>query len=283
MRSIDTSPSYSCPDGLTVSIVVYQPDKKQLETTLHTLGHALTLVQRNRPAIPIDLYMIDNGGGSDAQAYLEALIPHNISCHVLSGHGNIGYGSGHNLAIRLARSRFHLILNPDIDLSPDSLTIGLDFLETHPEAGLLSPYVADENHEIQYLCRRMPTIPDLLIRGFLPSALKARFSKRLARYEMRQLINDHDIIWDPAIVSGCFMLFRTDILQQLNGFDPRYFLYFEDYDLSLRTHKIARIAYVPLVKTIHHGGGAARKGFKHIRLFAASAFRFYNRFGWRLW
>lgn len=283
MRSIDTSSSYSYPDGLTVSIVVFNPDKERLETTLNTLGQACTLLKSSGFELPIVLYLIDNGGAYDIQASLDAFIPHDISCHVVSGHGNIGYGRGHNLAIRLAKSRYHLILNPDINLAPESLKIACDFLKTHPQAGLLSPYVADENSEIQYLCRRMPTIPDLFIRGFLPSALKSRFSKRLARYEMRQMINDHDIVWDPAIVSGCFMLFRTDILQQLNGFDPRYFLYFEDYDLSLRTHKIARVAYVPSVKIIHHGGGAARKGFKHIRLFIASAFRFYNRFGWQLW
>jgi GT2 family glycosyltransferase len=68
----------------------------------------------------------------------------------------------------------------------------------------------------------------------------------------------------------------------LSGFDPRYFLYFEDYDLSLRTHELAHVAYVPSVLAIHHGGGAARKGGAHIRMFMASAYKFYNRFGWKL-
>lgn len=117
----------------------------------------------------------------------------------------------------------------------------------------------------------------------MPAGLRAHFCNRLAHYEMRDVINDHDIVWDPPIVSGCFMLFRTEVLKKLGGFDPRYFLYFEDYDLSLRTHDVARVAYVPSVRVIHHGGGASRKGFAHIRMFAASAFKFYNRFGWRLW
>jgi GT2 family glycosyltransferase len=58
-------------------------------------------------------------------------------------------------------------------------------------------------------------------------------------------------------------------------------LYFEDYDLSLRTHAVARIAYVPSVRIVHHGGGASRKGVKHIGMFAQSAFKFYRRFGWK--
>ncbi|MBC8932214.1 glycosyltransferase family 2 protein, partial [Escherichia coli] len=55
-----------------------------------------------------------------------------IGYSVLSGHGNVGYGRGHNLAIEAARSRYHLILNPDIDLEPDALAQALDFLDTHP-------------------------------------------------------------------------------------------------------------------------------------------------------
>jgi GT2 family glycosyltransferase len=115
----------------------------------------------------------------------------------------------------------------------------------------------------------------------LPGSIRKLFAKRLARYEMRDLINDRDVVWDPPIVSGCFMLFRTEVLKRLTGFDPRYFLYFEDYDLSLRTHELARVVYAPAVRVLHHGGGAARKGSAHIRMFAASAFKFFNRFGWK--
>ncbi|WP_370685777.1 glycosyltransferase [Burkholderia multivorans] len=178
---------------------------------------------------------------------------------------------------------YHLILNPDVDLEREALTRALEFFDRHPDLGLLAPCVSDGDDAVQYLCRRYPTLVDLFARGFLPARLRFPFRRRLARYEMRDVINDHDIVWDPPIVSGCFMLFRTEVLKKLGGFDPRYFLYFEDYDLSLRTHDVARVAYVPAVRVIHHGGGASRKGFAHIRMFAASAFKFFNRFGWRLW
>ncbi|APR37488.1 glycosyl transferase [Paraburkholderia sp. SOS3] len=198
-----------------------------------------------------------------------------------SGHGNVGYGRGHNLAIVQARSEYHLVLNPDVDLDRDALIDALDFLETHPEVGLLTPRISDAQGRIQYLCRRYPTLLDLFVRGFLPGSARRFFTQRLARYEMRDVINERDIVWDPPIVSGCFMLFRTQVLARLSGFDPRYFLYFEDYDLSLRAHDVARVAYVPHVRVLHHGGGAARKGHRHIKLFLASAFKFYRRFGWK--
>jgi GT2 family glycosyltransferase len=70
------------------------------------------------------------------------------------------------------------------------------------------------------------------------------------------------------------------VLDAVEGFDPRYFLYFEDFDLSLRLSKVAPIAYVPAVRIVHHGGHAAAKGFAHIRWFATSARRFFSMHGW---
>ncbi|RQR28833.1 glycosyltransferase family 2 protein [Burkholderia sp. Bp9143] len=270
-------------DGLSVSIVVYRPDATQLEQTLASLGVACACLRAASPGYPIDLFLVDNGGLGDVSIMMDRLGTQGIRCQILAGHGNVGYGRGHNLAIKQSIRSLHLILNPDIDLDAEALVAARTFLDSHPDAGALAPRIGDESGGSQYLCRRYPSIFDLLVRGFLPARFRQPFRNRLARYEMRDVINDRDIVWDPPIVSGCFMLFRTEVLKKLGGFDPRYFLYFEDYDLSLRTHDVARVAYVPSVRVIHHGGGASRKGFAHIRMFAASAFKFYNRFGWRLW
>ena len=279
---LDPAPSFSA-DGLAVSIVVYRPDRAQLEHTLASLGAACDELRIARPGLPIVLYLVDNGGLDSMSDAIEVLRASGVACEIVSGQGNVGYGRGHNLAIERACGRFHLILNPDIDLDRTALSVGLSFLDTRPELGLVSPWIGDDEGGQQYLCRRYPSLTDLFVRGFAPASVRRRFAQRLARYELRDRINAREVFWDPPIVSGCFMLFRTDVLKKLGGFDPRYFLYFEDYDLSLRTHDVARVAYVPSVRVIHHGGGASRKGFAHIRMFAASAFKFYNRFGWRLW
>jgi GT2 family glycosyltransferase len=199
----------------------------------------------------------------------------------LRGHGNIGYGRGHNLAIERVTSDYHLVLNPDIDIEPDALTTAIHFLGEHLDVGLLSPCIENGTGELEYLCRRYPTVLDLFARGLLSTRLRERLAVRLARYEMRDCINRWDVVWDPLIVSGCFMLFRTDALKKVGGFDARYFLYFEDYDLCLRVSHVTRIVYAPAVRVVHHGGGAARKGKAHIRMFAISAFKFFNRFGWK--
>ncbi|KAK47623.1 glycosyltransferase family 2 protein [Caballeronia sp. LZ029] len=266
------------PITLSISIVVYRPDAALLARTIDTLESALAQLHdvAGRPC----LYLIDNGNPGEL-ADLPAPSDAEFDTVVLKGHGNVGYGRGHNLAIARANSRYHLILNPDVELNADGLRRALAFLRDSPETGLLAPWIGGDDGRQQFLCRRYPTVLDLFVRGFLPSALRKPFAGRLARYEMRDVIGETNIVWDPPIVSGCFMLFRTDVLESLGGFDPRYFLYFEDYDLSLRTRRVARIAYVPSVRILHHGGGAAKKGSVHIKLFVTSAYRFFNRFGWK--
>lgn len=268
-------------DGLSVSVVVYHPDTEQLVSTLTGLAAACDALHLSRAQLPVTLYLVDNGGMPDVSGSLDALRARNVVCTAITGQGNVGYGRGHNLAIERSTSRYHLVLNPDIDLASDSLCEALDFFDAHPEAGLISPWIGDEHGRQQFLCRRYPTLLDLFVRGFLPSGMRRLFVRRLARYEMRELINGRDTVWDPPIVSGCFMLFRMTALKQLAGFDARYFLYFEDYDLSLRAHEVTRVVYTPAVRVLHHGGGAARKGFVHIRMFMSSAYKFFNRFGWK--
>jgi GT2 family glycosyltransferase len=266
---------------VSVSVVVYHPDQQLLARTFDSLVAAGAELARARPGMSIRLYLVDNGGMPDMRGVLSALSSAGIESTVISGHGNVGYGRGHNLAIERASSRYHLILNPDVDIETGALLGAVEFMDAHPEAGLLTPAIVDDDGKLQYLCRQFPALTDLFVRGFLPRAARRPFEARLARYEMRTQINEVDTIWDPPIVSGCFMLFRTDVLKKLAGFDARYFLYFEDYDLSLRTHDVARVVYAPAVRVLHHGGGASRKGMAHIRMFAASAFKFYNRFGWK--
>ncbi|BFG74334.1 glycosyltransferase family 2 protein [Paraburkholderia terrae] len=268
-------------EGLSISIVVYRPDLALLLSTLESVAMACRTLRVARPSFALRLTIIDNGGLPDIETSLDTLRGNSINCEILSGHGNIGYGCGHNLAIENSPYSFHLVLNPDIELDARALSSAVDFLDTYPEAGLLTPRIGDDAGRLQYLCRRYPTLADLFVRGFLPARARQLFDKRLARYEMRDLINERDTVWDPPIVSGCFMVFRTTVLKALAGFDSRYFLYFEDYDLSLRAHEVTRVVYAPVVRVLHHGGGAARKGSAHIRMFVSSAFKFFNRFGWK--
>lgn len=257
---------------LTVSLVLYRPDPALLRETLAALE-----VASRRAGLQPDLFLIDNGGSAEALAGLE--LPAGWVVHRIAGHGNVGFGRGHNLSLDGAGD-FHLILNPDLELAPDALVEARAFMAAHPECGLLAPAAYWEDGRMQYLCKRVPAVFDLFLRGFAPGWLRRRFARRMDRYEMRDLIGER-VVWDPPLVSGAFMLFRSDVLRRLGGFDADFFLYFEDYDLSLRAARETRLAYVPAVKVVHHGGHAARKGWHHIKLFVGGAARFFNKHGWR--
>jgi GT2 family glycosyltransferase len=227
----------------------------------------------------LKLTLVDNSVPSDARvAALAARYPANIELH--AGHGNVGFGAGHNIALAGLKGDYHLILNPDVELEPDALIEAVAFMEANPQCGLLVPAVFEKTGTPQYLCKRYPTVLDFFLRGFAPRWVRNCFRERLDRYELRDVIGN-DVLWNPDLVSGCFMFFRTPVLKSVGAFDTRFFLYLEDFDLSIRTSKIAPTAYVPQVRIIHHGGYAARKGLKHVRMFAASTVKFFNKYGWK--
>jgi len=201
----------------------------------------------------------------------------------LHGHANIGYGAAHNLVLHGTGSDYHLVLNPDVELAPDALANGVRWLDQHPEVGALAPYARDGAGRRVYLCKRYPAIFDLFLRGFAPSFMRHLFKRRLDRYEMRDILGrepPEDVIGIPAL-SGAFMLVRRDAIDRTGGFDPKFFLYFEDFDWSVRLNLITKTAYVPSVQIGHHGGNASRKGPRHIGWFVRSGWRFYRLHGWK--
>jgi hypothetical protein len=271
--------------ALSVSVVVYHPDRPLLERTLEGLGAAVRHARRLGVLARSELTVVDNSeDGADAAALGALLVaggPHDRTA-VVSGHGNVGYGRGHNLALDRTQADYHLVLNPDVLLDEDALAEGLGWLESHPGVGLLTPRAEGADGARQYLCKRYPTVIDLLLRGLGWPPLLSRFAGRLDRYEMRAECAEQPLLGVP-IASGCFLLGRVEAWRALGGFSPEYFMYFEDFDLSVRAGAVTRIAYVPAVRIVHFGGAAARKGLRHVAMFLVSGVRFFRGNGWKLW
>lgn len=275
----------SANSALSIALVTYAPNLALLTAVLEHLGRALRHAQQCGRLAEARLIWVDNGPGPDWREPLQgvlnaAQLPATVE--LLSGQGNVGYGAGHNLAFYRGGGSVHLILNPDVLMEEDALSEGLAFLTAHPEAGLVAPVAWDGAGRQHYLCKRYPTVWDLALRGFAPGWLQRGWQTRLDRYELREQANDA-VLWDPPVASGCFMLCRRAVLEQVGGFQPDYFLYFEDFDLSLRLAAVTRLVRAPTVRIVHLGGHTARKGFRHISRFLWSAARFFHRHGWRWW
>lgn len=267
---------------LDVSLVTFRPDATLLAETLASLATAA------RPLLPrgaVRLALIDNGPGDNRALLKDLAAPAaaaGVTVRVLHGHGNVGYGRGHDLALcDPAGAPWHLVLNPDVAMAPDALERAVALLEADPAVVMVAPRVETPAGAFEALCKRRPDPLTLLLRGFAPAALRRLFGRRLARYEMRDVIGPQtaEVVRGIPIASGCFMVLRAEAARAVGGFGGDYFLYFEDFDLSLRLGRVGEIVYAPQVRIVHHGGRTARKGLAHIRLFAASALTFFRRHG----
>ena len=272
------------PPSLSAAIVTFRPDQPLLRRAVASLAVAVLAAREAGLVGSAHLVVVDNGRGDDRGGIERALAawPDDAGpVEIVAGQGNVGYGRANNLALARVRSDLHLVMNPDVELAGDALVAAASSLAAHPEVALLAPAVTGDDGAVQYLCKRYPSVWVLFLRGFAPRALRERFAPRLHSYEMRDVIGA-DFVANVPLASGCFMLARTAAMRAAGGFDPAYFMYFEDYDLSLRIAAQGAVAYEPAVRIVHHGGEAARKGWRHVGWFVRSAWRFFSRHCWKL-
>ena len=243
------------PLTLSASLVLYKPDLPTLERTLMALQEA-GRVARESYTLHLALTLVDNScdqllherllGWLDARRTDMA----DWTVQLIRSPGNVGYGRGNNLVIEGVQSDYHLVVNPDLFVAHDALQEALRFLEDNPEVGLLTPAVFGDDGERHYLCKRHPTLFIMFLRSFSPNWLQTWFKHTLAEFEMR----DCDYakpIFGVEYPTGCCMFFRTSVLQRINGFDPDYFLHYEDADIGRRALQVAHVSYVPAVRVVH--------------------------------
>lgn len=267
---------------LVISIVYYDSGLPTLKETLASIVNSLDYAAEAMQDLKAKVVVVDNGGilTRVKQLVAEVFGDSRHEWMVLGTGGNIGYGAAHNLVILNEPSDYHLVINPDVEVVEDAFLKAIEYMELNPSIGLLSPYSEDPEGFKQYLCKRYPAVLDLFLRGFAPRIVKRYFSERLQQYEMRFDLQGRTLSKE-VMASGCFMFVRHSVLENVKGFSPDFFVYFEDFDLSIRIGKRSTIAYVPDVRIVHGGGNASKKGLKHILMFARSAFVFYHKHGWR--
>jgi hypothetical protein len=195
---------------------------------------------------------------------------------------NPGFGASHNRALReLPRCDLHLVVNPDIFFPSESLLSLMAFLRKEKDVGLVSPRILFPNGELQYLCKRYPSILVLFARRFLPKRLHFLIKQRMDRFEMRDV--GYDKLMDVAYASGCFMLFRREALERVGGFDQKFFLYLEDADISLRVTKHGfRVLYYPDAHVFHHWARGSHKSWRLTLTSIYSSMYFFSKHGWKV-
>lgn len=191
---------------------------------------------------------------------------------------NLGFGAGHNLAIRAlaGQSDAHLLLNPDVSFGSEVLPYLSTRMEKELDISALMPRIAYPDGELQRLCKLLPTPLDLILRRFIPSqSLRSRLNER---YELHDLPQDRSS--EVPSLSGCFLLVRMALLQGMGGFDERYFMYMEDVDLVRRLGDHGRTVYDPSVTVVHAYAKGSYRNRKLLGYHLKSALKYFGKWGW---
>jgi len=276
--------TWESPVFLSISVVLFRNSSSELLRFRTHLSESVRQLRAQRVVARISLVVVDNAASEDGDKFsaLFTRIDGVDAVRFICPEKNLGYGQAHNLCLQQG-SDFHLILNPDVYLDAHALTAALDYLHDDASTGMVTPYAINDSGTPLFLSKRYPTVLDFLLRGFAPTLLRNFFAKRLARYEMHNAYLSNTPCDSVEIASGCCMLVRTVLLQALNGFSADYFLYFEDFDLSVRLREKAKITFLPSMQIVHDGGHASRKGLWHIWQFAKSGQHFFSQHGWHWW
>jgi GT2 family glycosyltransferase len=170
------------------------------------------------------------------------------------------------------------VLNPDIHFPRNVIGTMLSYMEQYPDVGLLAPRVHYPDGRLQPLCKLLPTPIDLAVRRFLPGLHSC--SGRRACYELHG--SGYNKAMEVPALSGCFLLVRVETLLRVGLFDERFFLYFEDVDLSRRIGRVARTVFVPHVAIVHDYAKGSYTNWRLLWHHTVSAVRYFNKWGWFL-
>ena len=260
---------------LLVSIVVYELDKPILGQCLRSLKSSIAQCILENKLSAWSLTIVDNGKNGQS---LNMFVSENI--RVIKNLHNVGYGAAHNQTLVGSTSEFHLILNPDVTMDVNYVSRTVELLTNNTDVVLVGPRGKTADGTDAYLCKRYPSLLVFFVRGLRQEWASFLFREKLGQYEYHDLLSLEP--FNVELLSGCCMFARTQALQDVDGFDEHFFLYFEDFDLSLKMREIGRVVFLPTANITHLGGNSAEKGLRHIWLFVQSAVRFFQKHGWKI-
>jgi len=181
------------------------------------------------------------------------LLPESLKIHIITNDSPKGFGANHNFAFSNVKEEYFCPLNPDIRLLNNPFPHLIDALRKC-NAELVAPVVLNEFGGIEDIIRYFPTLPSLMGKFFF---------KTQGHYS----VDNYEGIFSPEWVAGMFMLFRSSAYEGLNGFDEKYFLYYEDVDICIRLWRLGMGLIVdPSVSVIHDARRASRNNFSHMKL-----------------
>ncbi|MDB4978522.1 MAG: hypothetical protein JWM56_708 [Candidatus Peribacteria bacterium] len=205
----------------------------------------------------LEVLIIDNYSDDDSIGIIRNTFSQEPKVRMIEKPLNTGYGAGNNKGENYATGKYLLIINPDNKLEPDGLEKMIHAMEADETIGILAPKLVHEDGSIRESARSFPTVWGVFIKRTL---LRHFFRDSVERYlhSKEDPTKTRDVDW---VVGACFLMRRT-LFKELQGFDERFFLFFEDADLCRRIWQTGkRVVYFPHVQATDRKLRLSQGGF----------------------
>lgn len=202
----------------------------------------LASLEAIKQEIPFDVWVVDN---ASTDGSFEEAKRHFKDYSYIKNEKNIGFGAANNVVLSQINTPHILLLNPDTEIIPGTLSYMVNYMEEHANVGVASCKVEKEDGSLDWASHRGFPTPwaSFLYFGF--------GNDRLYHLTDQDFLEDHEV----DAIAGAFFLIRKEALDQAGIFDEDYFLYAEDIDLCYRIKQSGfKVMYVPYVRVIHHKG-----------------------------
>tara|TARA_B110000090_G_scaffold24698_1_gene24603 strand:- start:1595 stop:3544 length:1950 start_codon:yes stop_codon:yes gene_type:complete len=243
---------------LELSIVIVNYNVKEF------LTQCLDSIFKSQTQYNFEVIVVDNSSRDSGRDEICSTFEH---ITWIDNSENVGFGRANNQGFSRAKGVYTLILNPDTVLQEDTLEKCISYLLAHPEVGGLGIKGLDGSG--QFLPESKRALPTPLVALWKITGLSAIFPKSsvFARYHLGHLSPEEN--HEVDILVGCFMMVPTQLLLSVGGFDPQYFMYGEDIDLSYELQKTGhKNIYFSDSQIIHYKGESTKRGsLNYVRMF----------------
>lgn len=203
--------------------------------------------------LDLEVVVVDNGSEDGS---VERLNPLPDEIRVIRTGENLGFGGAVNLGLEVSRGPFVAVLNPDVILKPGALYAMVRFLASEATAGTVGPTLYDGRGRVRRSCGSRPNLVGEICRKFLLHTVFPLFN--FTRWRPKSL---DETGW---VTGACFVSRRT-ALENVNGMDDRFFMYYEDVDLCLRMKEAGwGVFYQPEAAGVHTGGWSSKQVFEEM-------------------
>ncbi len=229
---------------LSIVIVSYNT-REMLRACLRSLPAATQGLQ-------VEIFVVDNASPDDSVAMVSAEFP---EVRLIANRENAGFTRANNQALALSTGRHVVLLNPDTEAEPGSLTTLVRFLDSHSDAGACGPKLLNSDGSLQPNGRRFPTAwREFLIVSGLRNLNRARFDR-----EQEFGRDDFDRECEVDQLMGACLLVRRTVMEQVGMLDEEFFMFYEETEWCWRIRRAGwKIYYVPEARVVHHWMGSVR-------------------------